>query len=216
MASSSIVYRLIAHDSASKTFHNVSRSASKTDSTLAKLGATAVKAGAALAAGLAVGLAKGAKDASRFQAEMTRISTQASGTAKDVKVLSDQVLKLGTYSQQGPQHLAESLYHLKSVGMDNVQAMKALKESSDLAAVGHANLEETTNALAGAWRTGIKGATSFHEAVSTVNAIIGSKQHEHGPVQRGHRHRHPPQCEDVRSIDEAGRRRPRTDDRRGH
>jgi TP901 family phage tail tape measure protein len=174
MASSSIVYRLIAHDSASKTFHNVGRSASKTDSTLAKLGQTATKAGAALAAGLAVGLAKGAKDASRFQAEMTRISTQAGGTAKDVKVLSDQVLKLGTSTQQGPQHLAESLYHLKSVGMDNVQAMKALKESSDLAAVGHANLEETTNALAGAWRTGIKGATSFHEAVSTVNAIIGA------------------------------------------
>jgi TP901 family phage tail tape measure protein len=174
MASSSIIYRLIAHDSASKTFNSVGRSASKTESTLAKLGATAVKAGAALAAGLAVGLAKGAKDASRFQAEMTRISTQAGGTAKDVKVLSDAVLKLGTSTQQGPQHLAESLYHLKSVGMDNVQAMKALKESSDLAAVGHANLEETTNALAGAWRTGIKGATSFHEAVSTVNAIIGA------------------------------------------
>ncbi|WP_435270673.1 phage tail tape measure protein [Streptomyces sp. 1222.5] len=133
-----------------------------------------MKAGAALAGGLAVGLAKGAKDASRFQAEMTRISTQAGGTAKDVKVLSDQVLKLGTTTQQGPQVLAESLYHLKSVGMDNVSAMKALKESSDLAAVGHANLEETTNALAGAWRTGIKGATSFHEAVSTVNAIIGA------------------------------------------
>ena len=174
MASSSIIYRLIAHDSASKTFNNVGRSASRTESALTKLGQTAVKAGAALAAGLAVGLAKGAKDASRFQAEMTRISTQAGGTAKDVKVLSDAVLKLGTSTQQGPQHLAESLYHLKSVGMDNVQAMKALKESSDLAAVGHANLEETTNALAGAWRTGIKGATSFHEAVSTVNAIIGA------------------------------------------
>jgi hypothetical protein len=34
---------------------------------------------------------------------MTRISTQAGGTAKDVKVLSDQVLKLGTSTQQGPQ-----------------------------------------------------------------------------------------------------------------
>jgi TP901 family phage tail tape measure protein len=174
MASSSIVYRLIAHDSASRTFNSVGRSASGTERTLAKLGATAVKAGAALATGLAVGLAKGAKDAMAFQAEMTRISTQAGGTAKDVKVLSDAVLKLGTSTQQGPQHLAESLYHLKSVGMDNVQAMKALKQSADLAAVGHANLEETTNALAGAWRTGIKGATSFHEAVSTVNAIIGA------------------------------------------
>ncbi|MFD6554562.1 phage tail tape measure protein, partial [Streptomyces sp. NPDC058398] len=174
MSSSSIVYRLIAHDSASRTFHKIAQAAKGADTTLGKLGQAATVAGKAVAGGLALGLAKGAKDAMRFQAEMTRISTQAGGTAKDVKVLSDAVLKLGTSTQQGPQHLAESLYHLKSVGMDNVQAMKALKESSDLAAVGHANLEETTNALAGAWRTGIKGATSFHEAVSTVNAIIGA------------------------------------------
>ncbi|GAA1065198.1 phage tail tape measure protein [Streptomyces asiaticus] len=174
MASTGIIYRLVAHDSASRTFHQVGRAAGNTESVLGKLGRTAKLAGEAVAVGLAGGLAKGAKDAARFQSEMTRISTQAGGTAKDVQVLSEQVLKLGTTTQQGPQHLAESLYHLKSVGMDNVQAMKALKESSDLAAVGHANLEETTNALAGAWRTGIKGATSFHEAVSTVNAIIGA------------------------------------------
>ncbi|MET9123019.1 phage tail tape measure protein [Streptomyces sp. NPDC004528] len=174
MGSTSILYRLIAQDSASRTFDKVGRSASTTEKIFGKVAKAAVVAGTALAGGLAAGIAKGTKDAIKFQSEMTRISTQAGGTAKDVKVLSDQVLQLGTSTQQGPQHLAESLYHLKSVGMDNVQAMKAMKEASDLAAVGHANLEETTNALAGAWRTGIKGATSFHEAVSTVNAIIGA------------------------------------------
>lgn len=174
MASTAIVYRLIGRDNASHVFHQVGRSAAGTESAMAKLAKTAVVAGKAMAAGLAVGLAEGAKQAAEFQSEMTRISTQAGATTKDVKILSDQVLKLGTTTQQGPQQLAESLYHLKSVGMDNVSAMKALKEASDLAAVGHANLEETTNALAGAWRTGIKGAGSFHEAVSTVNAIIGA------------------------------------------
>ncbi|MFI1767526.1 phage tail tape measure protein [Streptomyces sp. NPDC020800] len=174
MASTGIIYTLIARDAASRTFRQVSRAAGGTDSTLSKLAKTAKVAGEAIAVGLAAGLAEGAKSAAEFQSEMTRIQTQAGGTARDVKVLSDQVLKLGTSTQQGPQALAESLYHLKSVGMDNVSAMKALKEASDLAAVGHANLEETTNALAGAWRTGIKGATSFHEAVSTVNAIIGA------------------------------------------
>jgi TP901 family phage tail tape measure protein len=174
MASTGIIYTLIARDAASRTFHQVGQAASRTDTVMGKLAKTAKIAGEALAVGLAVGLAEGTKAAVKFQSEMTRISTQAGATTKDVKTLSDQVLKLGTSTQQGPQHLAESLYHLKSVGMDNVQAMKALKEASDLAAVGHANLEETTNALAGAWRTGIKGATSFHEAVSTVNAIIGA------------------------------------------
>jgi len=172
--STGIIYRLVAHDSASRTFHTVGRAAGGTDTALGKLARTAKVAGAALAVGLAAGLAKGTKSAVEFQSEMTRISTQAGATTKDVKILSEQVLKLGTTTQQGPQKLAESLYHLKSVGMDNVSAMKALKEASDLAAVGHADLEETTNALAGAWRTGIRGATSFHEAVSTVNAIIGA------------------------------------------
>lgn len=174
MASTGIIYRLVAQDSASRTFDRVGRSASATDKVFGKLARTAKMAGEAMAVGLAAGIAESTKKSAEFQAAMTRISTQAGGTAKDVQTLSKQVLDLGTKSQQGPQKLAESLYHLKSVGMGNVQAMKALKESSDLAAVGHANLEETTNALAGAWRTGIKGATSFHEAVSTVNAIIGA------------------------------------------
>lgn len=174
MSSSGIIYTLIARDAASRTFHQVGRAASGTDTVMGKLAKTARIAGEAVAIGLAAGLAEGVKSAVEFQSEMTRVSTQAGATTKDVKILSQQVLKLGTTTQQGPQALAESLYHLKSVGMDNVSAMKALKESADLAAVGHANLEETTNALAGAWRTGIKGATSFHEAVSTVNAIIGA------------------------------------------
>jgi TP901 family phage tail tape measure protein len=174
MASTGIIYTLIARDAASRTFHQVGRAAARTDTVMGKLAKTAKIAGEAVAVGLAAGLAEGVKSAVEFQSEMTRISTQAGATTKDVKILTEQVLKLGTTTQQGPQQLAESLYHLKSVGMDNVSAMKALKEASDLAAVGHANLEETTNALAGAWRTGIRGATSFHEAVSTVNAIIGA------------------------------------------
>lgn len=174
MASTGIIYTLIARDAASRTFRQVGRAAAGTDTVMGKLAKTAKIAGEAVAVGLAAGLAEGVKSAVEFQSEMTRISTQAGATTKDVKILSKQVLDLGTKTQQGPQQLAESLYHLKSVGMDNVSAMKALKEASDLAAVGHADLESTTNALAGAWRTGIKGATSFHQAVSTVNAIIGA------------------------------------------
>ena len=52
--------------------------------------------------------------------------------------------------------------------------MKALKVASDLAAVGGSNLEETTNAIAAAWRSGIKGAQSFGQAAATTNAIIGA------------------------------------------
>lgn len=172
--STRVLYDLVARDNASRTFGKVGKAADG-------MGAKGAAVGAAIGKGLKVGAgaliafsAISAKSATSFQTEMTRISTQAGGTGKDVKVLSDQVLKMGGKVQQGPQKLADSLYHLKSVGMDNAKAMTALREASDLAAVGGADLEQTTNALAGAWRTGIKGATSFHQAVSTVNAIIGA------------------------------------------
>ena len=136
--------------------------------------AAAVTALAGIGAAIGIG-AVAADQAVKFQAAMTRIQTQAGATAKDVAVLSNQVLELGaTRAQQGPQQLAAALYHLKSVGLDNVQAMKALRTASDLAAVGGADLESTTNALAGAWRTGIRGATNFGQAAATVNAIIGA------------------------------------------
>ncbi|MFF9310076.1 phage tail tape measure protein [Streptomyces sp. NPDC014748] len=169
-----VLYDLVARDRASKTFSTVGANASRLEK-------TSVAVGAAIRKGLAVGTAAVAgigvvagKAATDFEAEMTRIASQAGGTTKDVKVLSSQVLALGGKVQQGPQTLADALFHLKAVGMDNASAMKALREASDLAAVGHADLEQSANALAGAWRTGIKGATSFREAVSTVNAIIGA------------------------------------------
>jgi TP901 family phage tail tape measure protein len=174
ISNSGVRYDLIARDSASRTFRTVGNSASTLDRTLGKLGKAALVAGAALAGGIAVGLAEGTKKATAFEASMKKIQTQAGATAGDVGILSTQVLELGKSTQQGPEKLSEALYHLKSVGMDNVDAMKALKVASDLAAVGGADLESTTNALAGAWRTGIKGAETFTKTASTVNAILGA------------------------------------------
>lgn len=151
------------------------------DRDMARTGTAAAKLGRAMKTGLLVGTAamvvvgvEAVKSASKFQASMLKISTQAGGTTKDVGTLTKSVLKLAPSTQQGPEALSEALYHLKSVGMDNVTAMKALKTASDLAAVGGADLESTTNALAGAWRTGIKGAQNFGQTAATVNAIIGA------------------------------------------
>jgi TP901 family phage tail tape measure protein len=169
-----VLYDLVARDNASRTFLRVGEAAGDLESRSSKVGAAiskGLKVGTLAAGALAVASVHAATE---FQSGMTKISTQAGASTKDVKILSDQVLKLGGKVQQGPDALADSLYHLKSVGLDNAKAMKALREASDLAAVGGADLEETTNALAGAWRTGIRGATDFHQAVATVNAIIGA------------------------------------------
>jgi TP901 family phage tail tape measure protein len=112
--------------------------------------------------------------AAKFDASMKLIQTQASGSAKDVAILSQQVLELGTKGQHGPMELSAALYHLKSVGMDNKAAMDALTQSERLASVGHADLEATTNAVAGAYKSGIKGAQNFGQTVGTLNAIIGA------------------------------------------
>lgn len=131
------------------------------------------KAAVVGAAGLATLAVASGVMASHFNNDMLKIQTQAGGTAKDVKVLSGAVLTMKN-AQQGPDQLAESLYHLKSIGLDNADAMKDLRSASDLAAVGSSNLEATTNALGGAWRSGIKGAETFAKSAATVNAIIGA------------------------------------------
>ena len=112
--------------------------------------------------------------AAKFESSMKLIQTQAGGSAKDVKVLSAAVLELGAKGQHGPNELAGALYHLKSVGMDNATAMKVLTQAERFASVGHADLEQTTNAVAGAYKSGIKGAKNFGVTVGTLNAIIGA------------------------------------------
>jgi TP901 family phage tail tape measure protein len=137
------------------------------------VGTATAKLGKVGGLALAAGLAASVKTAADFQAAMKRIQTQAGASSKDVAVLSKGILGLRDV-QQGPIELANAMYHLKSVGLDNASAMKALAAASKLAAVGGANLEDTTNAIAGAWRSGIRGAANFGQAAATVNAIIGA------------------------------------------
>ena len=136
---------------------------------------SAVKTAMALGLGAAVAIGvESVRAATEFQSQMVKIRTQAGASEQSIRALSKAVLQLAPSTQQGPQQLAEALYHLKSLGMDNADAMKALKTASDLAAVGGANLEATTNALGAAWRSGIAGAQDFGTAAATVNAIIGA------------------------------------------
>lgn len=124
---------------------------------------------------LAVGGAS-AVMAAKFEDDMTLLETQAGTSREEVEKLTTAVLKMSHEAgvQHGPEELAKGLYHLKSVGMDEKQAMDALRASEHLASVGHAELEASTNAVAGAWKSGIKGAQSFEEAAAVVNATVGA------------------------------------------
>ena len=111
--------------------------------------------------------------AAKFQSSMEMIQTQAGGTAEEVEYLSNAILNMKNV-QHSPQELANAMYHLRSVGIQGAEAMDALRQAEHLASVGNSDLEATTNALAGAYKSGIKGSETFGGTVATLNAIIGA------------------------------------------
>jgi TP901 family phage tail tape measure protein len=169
-----VIYSLIGVDGASPAFEAAGASADKLDSKFGKLGKAAGVMSLAIAAAAGIVAVESVKAAVTFQASMEKIHTQAGASQASVESLTKSVLKLAPSAQQGPQQLSEALYHLKSLGMDNAAAMKALATSSNLAAVGGSNLEDTATAIGAAWRSGIKGGKDFTTVASTVNAIIGA------------------------------------------
>lgn len=116
------------------------------------------------------------KMAIAFDKQMEMVHTQAGATQGEVTRMSAAILamsKSGQYAQ-GPQQLAEGLFHLESIGLRGARALNALKIAADGAAVGNANLETVTTALGSAWLVGIKGAGNLHSVMATLNATVGA------------------------------------------
>lgn len=111
-----------------------------------------------------------------FDRQMELIHTQAGATQAEVNRMSDAILKMAASGQyaQGPQQLAEGLYHLESIGLRGAKALDALKIAAQGAAVGGANLEDTTTALGSAWLVNIKGAGSLQNVMGILNATVGA------------------------------------------
>lgn len=123
-----------------------------------------------------VAVGKAVVDASlKFESSMTLIRTQAGATQAEVDAMTKSVLALAKSGEtgQGPEKLAEGLYHLESLGLRGAQAMDALKTSAKAADMGMADMEGVTNALGAAIVTGIKGTESFDGAMGLLNATIG-------------------------------------------
>lgn len=108
-----------------------------------------------------------------FQDEMDLIRTQAGKTAAEVQKVSKGVKAMAPEVGTDPQTLAKGLYHLESAGLSGSKALEALKISAKGALLGESDLEATTNALITVWKSGIGGITSFKDAMSAANAIVG-------------------------------------------
>jgi TP901 family phage tail tape measure protein len=111
----------------------------------------------------------------KFQASMELIRTQAGASQVEVTNLTKAVLDLAKSGEtgQGPQALADGLYHLESLGLRGAQAMDTLKISAQGADIGLADMEGVTNALGAAMVTGIKGTEDAKTAMGLLDATIG-------------------------------------------
>lgn len=127
--------------------------------------------GAAAALGLA------AKQAVSFDQAMELLHTQAGLSQQQVDGLKNSVLALAPAVGVGPTELATAFYHIASAGAgiwSTAQMLDILKISAEGAAVGQANLDDTTYALSSTIASGITGFKDAAEAMATLNAIVGS------------------------------------------
>jgi len=116
--------------------------------------------------------------AMNFDASMEMIHTQAGVAQDQIKGLSNGVLKLAGQVGEGPDSLAEALYHIESqfagTGLTGAKAMALLKTSAEGAKIGGANLVDVTNALGAAMTAQIPGDENLDKAMGMLNATVGA------------------------------------------
>jgi TP901 family phage tail tape measure protein len=113
-----------------------------------------------------------------FNRSMSLISTQAGGTAKEVKKLKGEVLDLAKASKFSPNELATALFHVESSGYRGAKAIQTLNAAQKLATVGNSELDSTTYALVSAIKAlGHEGGKTSKVAAE-LNAIVG-----HGDIR---------------------------------
>src|SRR6266496_1259655 len=139
----------------------------------ATLGAGAEKALKAISVASGVAAVASIMLATKFDSAMERVHTQAGASQAEVEKMSGAMLDLAPKVGTGPEALAESLFHVESVGLRGAKALDTVAASAKLAKVGNADLEQTTNAVAAAFVTQMKDAKSLNQIVGLLNATIG-------------------------------------------
>lgn len=112
----------------------------------------------------------------KFQASMEMIRTQAGASQAEVDNMTQAVLALSKSGEtgQGPQALADGLFHIESLGYRGAAALDILKTSAEAADTGMANMEDVSNALGASIVTGIDGTQTMSGAMGILNATIGA------------------------------------------
>lgn len=165
---------ITAKDLTGPAMASVNEKANGASKGMATLNKTAMLAGAAF---VALGV-ESVKMATKFDAEMTLLNTQA-GVSKDkIGGLKAGVLSLAGKVGQDPDSLAEALFHVESnfssMGISSKKALEITQVAAEGATVGQADLVDVTNALTAAVASGIPGVQNMDQAMGVLNATVGS------------------------------------------
>lgn len=162
-----------AKDLAGPTLKRVESQVVGTSSAMKTFNKTALLAGAGLAA---IGV-ESVRMASKFDASMTLLHTQAGVSQDKIAGLKSGVLALAGKVGQDPDSLAESLFHVESnfesMGISSAKALKLTETAAKGATTGHAKLVDVTNALTAAVASGIPGVENMDQAMGVLNATVG-------------------------------------------
>ena len=149
MASTAVVYRLIARDNASRVFATVGRNARGLQSTSEKV-AAALKVSAVATVALGANVIKMAGD---FEKNMNRVEALSGATGDQLKKLRDQAKELGRSTQYGAAQSADAMAQLATAGLNVNQIYGSMPSVLSLASSEQLDLtraaEITTNVLTG-------------------------------------------------------------------
>lgn len=189
-----LIFRFVGYDLLSGVMHNVSGSLSSltalargSSTSIAdgfnRVGSAAMGIGTAMlagSAGLIAGMAASAKAAADFQSKLVLLQTHAGATSADMKELGSYILKVAGQLGFNPDSLAEAVYHVQSSltslppAMQNVKTdEEVLYRSAQLAAIGHADLEDSVNAVTKAFVAYQKDGYTAEQVTAIFNKTIG-------------------------------------------
>ncbi len=122
---------------------------------------------------VAIGAAS-VKLAMDFDQSMTLIQTQAGASADEVAKMRQAILDMGGKVEQTPKQLADGLYWIESAGYRGAQALDVLRASSELAAVGQADMGASANAVTSVMKAMPGQFANATQAAAFMNAVVGN------------------------------------------
>ncbi len=133
------------------------------------LGGVAIAGGALLAIG-----AKAVQMAGTFQAGMTSLVTGAGESAKNIKMVSDGILKMAVDTGSSTKELTDGMYMIESASYHGAAGLAVLQAASEGAKVGNAQLADVANGVTTAMtdyaKTGLTAAQATNDLIATVAA----------------------------------------------